>query len=125
MVYYCSAAQDESLRKQDLSRAWKVTIFWNDLVLAKTFASFRHTVPCVSSTAQPFSAAVQRCPYFAQARIPFTNLMQFGLEDAVLHPAKQWPNDLPKYRRYFYLQCEPLLYVNINPSCYIVSVLIR
>lgn len=104
--------------------AWNGTIFWNGLLLAKTSAPFRHTVLCVPSPAQPFSAAVQRWLYFAQARISFTNLMQFGLEDAVLHPAKQWQNDLLKYRCYFYLQCEPLLYVNINSSCYLVSVLI-
>lgn len=109
--YYCLAAQDESLRKQHLlTTAWNITIFCNGLVLAKTFAPFRHAVPCMPSPAQPFSAAVQRCPYFAQARISFRNLMQFGLEDAVLDPAKQWQNDLLKYRHYFYLQCEPLLY---------------
>lgn len=50
--------------------------------------------------------------------------MQFGLEDAVLDPAKQWQNDLLKLRHYFYLQYEPLLYVNTNSSCYVVSVLI-
>lgn len=82
-------------------------------------------LPCVPSPAQPFrDAVVQRCLCFAQARISFRNLMQFGLEDAVLDPAKQWGNDLLKYRHYFYLQCEPLLYVNINSSCYVVSVLI-
>lgn len=40
--------------------------------------------------------------------------MQFGMENAVLDPSKQWQNDLLKYRHYFYLQCEPLVCVNIN-----------
>lgn len=62
-VYYCLSAQDASLGKEHLlSTAWSVTISWNVLVLAKTFAPFRHTVPCVPSPAQPFSAAVQKMP---------------------------------------------------------------
>lgn len=80
--------------------------FWPKLLLPVG------TLACVPSPAQPFSAAVQSL--FAQARISLRNLMQFGLEDAVLDPAKQWQNDLLEYRHYFYLQCEPLLYVNVN-----------
>lgn len=109
--YYCLAVQDKSLRKQHLrSPAWNATIFCSGLVLAKTLLPSGmqylvcHSLPSLSVLLFRDVHILLKPEFHSEI------LMQFGLEDAVLDPAKQWQNDLLKYRHYFYLQCEPLLY---------------